>query len=591
VSCWPRKHESTKAPFFCVCAFSWLIAPALFSGCRRAPAAPALLAQVSGTIEVDGISEAVRIVRDRWGVPHIYAQTQDDLFFAQGLVQAQDRLFQMDLWRRSVQGRLSEVLGPNFIERDAMTRRVQYRGDVDAEWAAYGADVRAIASAFVRGINAWVTMVRERPPEEFVLAGWTPDFWSPADLLNRTDAFLLSGDAIDEVRRAGLSDVIADALRRVGTPPFFSGLAAAIPAAGLPAAPERTGGSPARGGGKAEPASEKDAAARATPRSVSHVAVTRGGALSLGEARTRFDHPAARYFVHLNAPGWNVIGATAPWLPGVGWGHNHRIAWGMTMASADTQDLYVDGATAGIAKTAIKDSIVVKGRKTPFDFEIELTPRGVVIASDRAHDRVFTVRWSGMEPGAAAELGALGVDRARTWSEFRTALARWRMPSRRVLYADVDGNVGFQDAALVPVRRAGEWAGWLTLDDLPHAFNPPGSSIAAQDPRGAPFSPPREALFAHVLGVTAAARERFDIGPIDRPGTDDSGVRAVFDPAGWDRSQAILAPGQSGSPASPHFSDLATLWARSDAFPLAFSDAAVQATAASTLTLVNLRRR
>ena len=114
------------------------------SACRSPqPARPAPpLPQVAGSLTVTGLSAPVRIVRDTWGVPHIYADTQADLFFAQGFVQAQDRLFQMDLWRRSAQGRLSEVLGANFIERDAMTRRMQYRGDMRAEWDSYGAGHR-----------------------------------------------------------------------------------------------------------------------------------------------------------------------------------------------------------------------------------------------------------------------------------------------------------------------------------------------------------------------------------------------------------------------------------------------------------------
>src|ERR1700720_4518420 len=135
-----------------------LIAVACAVSCGR-PAAPPPpgtqpLPQVSGTLAVDGLLAPVRVVRDRWGVPHIVAGNRDDLFFAQGFVQAQDRLFQMDLWRRSVQGRLSEVLGPNFVERDAATRRVQYHGDLAAEWAGYGPEVRPIAEAFVRGVNA-----------------------------------------------------------------------------------------------------------------------------------------------------------------------------------------------------------------------------------------------------------------------------------------------------------------------------------------------------------------------------------------------------------------------------------------------------
>src|SRR5215475_3829184 len=153
------------------------------------------LPQVSGTLAVDGLVKPVQVVRDRWGVPHIYAQDDADLFFAQGFVQAQDRLFQMDLWRRSSLGRLSEVLGPNFAERDAMTRRMRFRGDMASEWASYGGDVRAIASSFVRGVNAWVSIARHDLPEEFVVAGWVPELWKPEDLLSRTDAFLQSGNA------------------------------------------------------------------------------------------------------------------------------------------------------------------------------------------------------------------------------------------------------------------------------------------------------------------------------------------------------------------------------------------------------------
>src|SRR5437899_832378 len=151
-----RRHLFTAVSFIVLCS------------CRRPPAP--LIAQTSGTFEAS-VAAPARIVRDRGGIPHIYAASQDDLFFAQGFVQAQDRLFQMDLWRRSAQGRLAEILGPNFIERDAMTRRMQYVGDLDAEWASYGSDAKAIASAFVRGVNEWVALAQAHPPEEFVLAG------------------------------------------------------------------------------------------------------------------------------------------------------------------------------------------------------------------------------------------------------------------------------------------------------------------------------------------------------------------------------------------------------------------------------------
>ena len=162
------------------------------------------LPQVDGTLDVGGLRQPVSVIRDRWGIPHITAQNEHDLFFAQGFVQAQDRLFQMDLWRRSAQGRLAQVLGSNFVDRDVMTARVQYHGDLDLEWASYPSGTKAIAEAFVTGVNAWVVRARAQLPDEFVLAGWIPDLWTPRDVLTRTDAFLASGDAALQALRAQL---------------------------------------------------------------------------------------------------------------------------------------------------------------------------------------------------------------------------------------------------------------------------------------------------------------------------------------------------------------------------------------------------
>jgi penicillin G amidase len=732
---------------------------------------------VAGTLAVDGLSAPVRVVRDRWGVPHIKAGNQDDLFFAQGFVQAQDRLFQMDLWRRSVQGRLSEVLGPNFIDRDAMTRRVQYRGDLDVEWASYGPDAKAIASAFTRGINAWVGLARERLPEEFVLAGWRPEFWQPGDLLNRTDAFVSSGDARDEVFRARLvaavgaaradrllpgargptvvprgldeavvSDFVADVLRRVGTAPFFMGLAAPLPSGGA--------------GSNAWAVARGDA----------------GAPILAGDPHRVLENPSLRYLVHLEAPGWNVIGATAPWLPGVAIGHNDRIAWSMTAASADTQDLYVEKLNpANIRQIADrgrfvdmvveKEAVAVKGSKEPLEYERQYTPHGVVIAVDRDRNLAYTIRWSGAEPGAAAEIGALAIDRARSWSEFRSALGRWKMPSAEFVYADADGHVGRQLVALTPGRRGWtgalpvpgdtreyEWRGWAALDSLPHALDPASGFVAsANDSRArlnrigevldltrsrsiegfeqlqhdvlawnaqqlvpllspvhaeradvedrrlrlvrwdrrvtvdspdatvyvawertlvatlaarrvpselidefvtdarsmlvpalvhpsrtwfdgnveeardellltslkaavdelrgnagpgaddAPWGRVHAATFVHPLGITERTRRRFNVGPLAVPGYAETvfstpvagpdrsvgaSFRAIIDLGDWDRSVATNPPGQSGSPGSPHFSDLAPLWAVGEYIPLSFGDRAVQSNAESTLTLV-----
>jgi penicillin amidase len=460
---------------------------------------------------------------------------------------------------------------------------MQYRGDLEAEWASYGADTKAIAAAFVRGVNAWVAIAREEQPEEFLLAGWKPEFWSPIDLLNRTDAFLMSGDAIDEVGRTNLSPIIADAIRRAGTPPFFIGFAAPI------RHQRDTADAPVRLKPDTTDVPDPDPK-MLRPGAHGQVSGTRGGLLTFSEAGRTFEHPSSRYFVHLHAPNWNVIGATRPWLPGVAVGHNERVAWAMTPLVADTQDIYAETLRAP-THTVVKDVVVVFGSKAPFDFESELTPHGVVVATDREKNVAFALRWSGTEPGAAAELASLAIDRAQTWAEFRSALARWKMPLRHAVYADTRGNVGSQAAGLIPVRRDDEWRGWMTLDELPHAFNPPGGTVTVKDERQKPAVTDGDAIFAHGFGITPAARSRFNIGPLARPRDDDSPVRGAFDPANWDRSSAVNAPGQSELPSSAHFADLAASWSRGDAFPLAFSDAAVQASAETTLTLVPRRTR
>ena len=185
--------------------------PLLFLFLGLGPAQPTLparakaaLAQTSGTLRVPGLARPVTVLRDRWGVPHIYAETQDDLFFAQGFVAAQDRLWQMEIWRRTGEGRLAEVLGPEAVERDRFARLLRYRGDLDAEYQSYAPDAKGIIEAFVRGVNAYIESTRGKWPVEFRLAGFTPEPWTPEVCLTRMAGFGMTGNASMEVLRAKL---------------------------------------------------------------------------------------------------------------------------------------------------------------------------------------------------------------------------------------------------------------------------------------------------------------------------------------------------------------------------------------------------
>ncbi len=485
------------------------------AACRRAEPEPPAPAgpHLSGTLRLPGLRGDVGVVRDEWGIPHITAANTDDLFFAQGFVQAQDRLFQMDLWKRAAQGRLAEVMGANFIQRDSMTRRIQFRGDFEREWQSYGPDTRRIAVAFTNGINEWVRLARQELPEEFQLAGWEPELWKPEDLLNRTDTYLASSAALDDLVRARLvatlgptrvdqllpppagrrttpdlgvdltavTFVVSDALRRIGTAPFFLALAGPVSEAARPTqqTPDvqllADGHSPFDGDAPLIPSSApRSGAGRTWLVDAAHSAS--GQPLLAVAESDRLRSPSSRYLVQLSAPGWNVIGATSPWLPGVVIGHNARIAWAYTASDDDTQDVFVERTNPENPHQVARDGrwvdmnvdrerLSVKGRAVPVEYERLYTPDGVVVAQDRERALVYTLRWTGTEYGGAGELAALGIARAESWPDFRAALARWKAPAADFVYADLDGRAARQRAGLVPIRPAGAGllpsAGWL----------------------------------------------------------------------------------------------------------------------------------
>src|SRR5262245_55153438 len=179
------------------------------------------LAQTEGRISLRGLQKNVKVLRDEWGVAHIYAETQDDLFFAQGFVAAQDRLWQMDLWRRTGEGKLSEVLGSSAIGRDRFARLLRYRGDLKTEYESYAPDARQIIEAFVRGINFFIesSLKDGRLPIEFQLAGFKPELWTPEVCLTRIAGYVMTRNASAEVSLAQLVNEIisANALELVGS--------------------------------------------------------------------------------------------------------------------------------------------------------------------------------------------------------------------------------------------------------------------------------------------------------------------------------------------------------------------------------------
>ena len=512
-----------------------LILVAILAGASGARAAEAAdwqqraatsLAVIHGTEQLPGLHHPVRVQRDSWGVAHIYARDQHDLFFAQGFVAAQDRLFQMELWKRAGQGRLAEILGPTAVARDVSARRLRYRGDLGREYASYAADAREILEAFTSGINAYIAALA-RPgqpglPVEFRLAGFAPEPWKPEDCLNRLAAYGMMGNATDELRHAQAVALVGareasrlfhfDPVTNLDPAPDvdFSGLTPAL-LDSIVSSDKRI----------PFPASSREESNNWT---VSGALTASGKPLLANDPHRVIALPSLRYIVHLVAPGWNVIGAVEPALPGVAAGHNEHIAWGFTIFGVDQQDLYLEKLGAADPRwywtgrdwspmREEHETIHVRGAPDVHAV-LHFTRHGPVVWEDGR--RALALRWAGAEPGTAGYLGSLSLDRARDWRQFERAMPRWKVPPENIVYADRDGNIGEHSTGLVPIRttfsgllpvpagRGYEWAGFIPNAALPHAYNPAAGFIATANQRVTPTGYP------YAVGFEWAPPERFD---------------------------------------------------------------------------------
>lgn len=476
------------------------------------------VAVVSGELRVPGLHKPVRVLRDTWGVAHIYAQNPHDLFFAQGVVAAQDRLFQMEVWKRAGQGRLSEILGPSALPRDINARALQYRGDMRTEYASYSPDTEAILIAFTDGINAYIATLKapgsSGMPLEFQLAGFVPDAWHPQDCLNRMAAYSMTGNAVDELKHArALTELGPQKAAKVFVfdPPVALDPVAGVDLTGLSPELLKTNlvGSDKRIEFAGQPGEGSN------NWTISGALTASGKPLLANDPHRVMALPSLRYMVHLVAPGWDVIGAGEPSLPGVALGHNQNIAWGFTIFGLDQQDLYIEELNpanpleyrteAGWTPMIIRrEEFLIKGAPAK-SIDLKFTRHGAVLWEDGR--RALALRWVGSEPGTAGYLASLAVDRAQNWSQFEAAMARWKVPSENIVYADRAGNIGEYSAGLAPLRSwtgllpvpgSGryEWSGFLPTSKLPHSLNPATGFIATANHRMIPEGYPYKVGFA-----------------------------------------------------------------------------------------------
>ncbi len=470
------------------------------------------------------LSQPVEIYKDRWGISHIYARNEQDLFFAQGFNAARDRLFQLEVWRRQATGTLAQILGPRELKRDIANRLFRYRGDVDQDLNWYHPHGAAIAQAFVNGINAYIAQTEKNPsllPPEFRMLDIRPGKWTPAVVISRFNGLRAN---LDEEMNTALAvraigaDAVNDLQHYQPTDPDLR-IDPAIDAAllskdilelydihrsELAFTPDELLPEYRRQGGAVPqprsyaPSMEDMAQRRADMGSNNWVVSGRltqsGWPILAGDPHRIQEIPSLRYWVHLNAPGWNVIGAGEPAIPGVSHGHNDAAAFAYTIYGADTEDLYVYDINpdnpdqyryAGGWETmrVERETVPVRGEK-PVSTLLKFTRHGPVIFEDKVHHKAYAVRAAWLEQGGAPYLGTLRMDQAQNWQQFQEAVSKARMPALNFVWADRNRDIGYQAAVvaprrvnfsgLVPVPGDGryEWQGFLPILDLPQSFNP-----------------------------------------------------------------------------------------------------------------------
>ncbi len=483
----------------CVAGAAWMTAAAQVAQAPdRGAQAKAVLAQHTGTIMVRGLSQPVEVVRDTWGIPHIYAQSTADLFFAQGFVVAQDRMWQLEMWRRNGEGRLAEVLGPDYVTRDKFARLLAYRGDWEEEFRRYHPEGKTIFTSFAAGINAAIQKAidERKVPVEFEILGFQPQpVWTAKTVLTRMPGWTLSRNASSEVNRA--LDIKALGLGKVEElKPTTPRKKLEIPP-GLDLADIESSILDIARGANDIRWSLKSALG-SNNWVVSGAKSVTGGPLLANDPHREVVNPALRYVVHLVAPGWNALGATEPGLPGISIGHNEKLAWGFTILGMDQQDLYVEETDPAnpnryqykgewLDMKLEREIIFVKGGSAPLEYDVKITRHGPVLYENATRHRAFALRWVGAEPGGAGYLGSLNVMQTGDWKQFNDALPKaWYIPSHSLVYADTAGNIGYRGVALTPVRKGWdgllpvpgkdgkyEWDGFVPYDKLPSSFNSP----------------------------------------------------------------------------------------------------------------------
>ena len=468
--------------------------------------------------KIDGLTDEVEVLRDNFGINHIYANNQQDLFFMQGYLAAKDRLFQFEIWRRQATGTVAEIFGAEELDRDIGTRLFKFRGDIKKELNHYHDDGYEIVSSFVSGVNKYIEEVNNNPellPIEFKALGIKPDLWTNEVVISRHQGLLGNiGQELNIGRAVSLigeekvkelmwfhpkepslkldekityDDLNQDILR------LYNAYRRPIKFKSHYVLDKY------RAKDKIADINESNLISDTYSIGSNNWALSgdksfNGYPLLANDPHRSLLNPSLRYMAHLVAPGWNVIGGGEPEIPGISIGHNGIGAWGLTVFRTDAEDLYVyelnpnnldEYMHNGQWKKFdnINETITVKNNDET-TVELLYSVHGPVTFIDRNRKKAYAVKNGWSEIGGSPYLASLRMDQAKDWNEFRDACTYFNIPGENMVWADKYGDIGWQAVGIAPIRKTHsglvpvngngkfDWEGYLPIIEKPNSFNP-----------------------------------------------------------------------------------------------------------------------
>lgn len=466
------------------------------------------LPDLSGTFRLAGLHQPVDVVRDRNAVPHIFARDADDAYFALGFLHAQDRLWQMEINRHIAAGRLSEIFGAATLDTDKFIRTLGIRQFAAATYAHFEPATRAALDAYAAGVNAFIDNHSGPLPPEFMFFGIKPEPWTPVDSIAwiKMMAWDLGGNWHFELLRLQLAKKLSNQQIAEFLPPYPGDAPVAL--ADLHALYRDLHLDATKLAAIAPPSMPVGAGSNEWVVSGKRSAT--GKPLLANDPHLDLDAPSVWYLAQINAPDLQVTGATLPGVPFVVLGHNARIAWGFTNTGPDVQDFFIEKtdpkdpgqyvAPDGLRRFEIRtETIKVKGGPD-VTLKVRISRHGPVLSDvlkpareALADDLVLAFQWTALADDDLTVQAGLNLVKATDWATFRAALRDFQAPQQNIVYADVDGNIGFIAPGRIPIRKAEndlhglapapgwdakyDWDGYVPFDGLPQSFNPASGKV------------------------------------------------------------------------------------------------------------------